>query len=76
MEVEVRVFGLAAKSLGYNRKKLCLRESTTVGELLRTLSFPISERWLIIAVNGRKAPKRQQVQDQDVITIHPVCGGG
>ena len=76
MEVELRVFGLVAKSLGFQQKKIQLERSTTIHELLRMLELKISNRWLVISVNGIKRTGNYQLNDQDVITIHPICGGG
>lgn len=76
MEVELRVFGLVAKSLGYRHKKLVLEDSMMISDLIREINLPISERWLMIAVNDVKQTKQYRLQDQDVITIHPICGGG
>lgn len=76
MEVEMRVFGLVAKSLGFQRKKIQLDQSATVHELLRMLELTMNSRWLVISVNGIKRTGNYQLKDQDMITIHPICGGG
>lgn len=76
MEVEVRVFGLVEKSLGFKCKKLRLEKPITIAEVVKILNLTISDRWVVIAVNDFIRTKTYEMQNGDVVTIHPRCGGG
>lgn len=76
MEVEVRVFGLIEKSLGFKCKKLRLEKPINLADLVKMLNLTISDAWLVIAVNDFIRSKTYELQNGDVVTIHPRCGGG
>lgn len=76
MEVEVHVFGLVQKSVGFKRKRMIFEEQAKIRDVLRVLEVAINDRWLVIAVNDVIRSTRHELHDGDVITIHPICGGG
>jgi molybdopterin converting factor small subunit len=55
--------------------ELELRNETTVDGLIRTLSIPDPEVW-VISVNGEKASMSTNLADGDLVSIFPPVEGG
>ena len=74
MNIEVRLF--ATFRQGREKKQiLCVKEGTTICEILQILNIPQDEVALLL-LNGFDGSVDRELKDSDVLSLFPPVGGG
>lgn len=74
--IKVRCTGYIAAGLGFRESVIELPEGSTVQDLLKKLSPPVSFSWIAVSINGKIKDKKTVLNENDQVLVLPLGGGG